>query len=147
VAQQRSAELLHERLQVGTSPRPKTQLAGERQHQSFGLEQWVGEVGADVGVVQCRHESAAEHGLAGADFAGDLGEPFAAAGRDQQGIQRLLVGGAGEGIAGVGRDAEWQLAKAEVDLIHWSTDRWHSGVTRAGKRVCEPRSGAQSSVP
>ena len=56
--------------------------------------------------------------LAGAHFAGDLDEALAVAHRDQQGVERLLVAGAGKKIAGVGGDAERCFAQTEMGLVH-----------------------------
>ena len=115
---QRVIQLFEDLVLLSARVDSDAQLLGQRQHQCSRLEVGVGDISSDVLIIQGRKETTTEQGLAGAHLAGDLDETFAIAYRHQQRIERLLVGGAGEGEAGVGRDAEGRLAQPEVGTVH-----------------------------
>ena len=66
---------------------------------------------------------AAQHGLAAADFAGDLDDALVVGDRVDQRLERRAAVGAGEEEIGVRRDAERRFAQAEVVEIHGSPER------------------------
>ncbi|MPN64618.1 hypothetical protein SDC9_212394 [bioreactor metagenome] len=74
----------------------------------------IGEVERFDVARQALEQHPAQHGLAAADFAGDLDDAFILRDGIDQGVQRRAAIGTGEEKVGMRRDAEWRFAHAEV---------------------------------
>ena len=59
-------------------------------------------------------EFSAQQSLAGANFTGDLDEPFATAKCHQQNVQAILVARPVQKEAGIGGQRKWRFSKTEM---------------------------------
>jgi len=103
------------------------QLLGDRDEQHAWLQHRIGQVGDHLILVQRCQKTAAQQGLAGADFARDLDEALTRIEADQERVERFLVGVGGIDETGIRRDAERKFAQAEVVEVHRADPRNYCG--------------------
>ena len=116
--EQVAVQHLHHFEVAGVARRRELQLARDRVQDFIGRYAGIGEIdGFDVRR-QPRLQHVAQHGLAAADFPGDLDDAFALADGVNQCIENRAAVAAGVEKLGVGRDAKRRPGKPEMGVIH-----------------------------